>query len=152
MCIWLQTDKPTYMRIYRQASFILIHCLFFGKALANIYFLSVCLSVCLSGHVYFCFYPSVCLNMHMYVPFRVYVQTDRRIKNINTHVLTDRQTDRHYILASAFPKNRQWIKMKLACLTDRQYILASVYTKTRQRIKMELIENEFSVIALCQTC
>ena len=31
-------------------------------------------------------------------------QADR---NKNTHVLTDRQTDRHYILASAFPKNRQ---------------------------------------------
>ena len=25
-------------------------------------------------------YPSVCLNMHMYVPFRVHVQTDRRIE------------------------------------------------------------------------
>ena len=25
-------------------------------------------------------YPSVYLNMHMYVPFRVHVQTDRRIE------------------------------------------------------------------------
>ena len=25
-------------------------------------------------------YPSVCLNMHMYVPFRVHVQTDRQIE------------------------------------------------------------------------
>ena len=25
-------------------------------------------------------YPSVCLNMHMYVPFRLHVQTDRRIE------------------------------------------------------------------------
>ena len=25
-------------------------------------------------------YSSVCLNMHMYVPFRVHVQTDRRIE------------------------------------------------------------------------
>ena len=25
-------------------------------------------------------YPSVSLNMHMYVPFRVHVQTDRRIE------------------------------------------------------------------------
>ena len=39
-------------------------------------------------------YPSVCLNMHMYVPFRVHVQTDRQTdRNMNTHVLTDRQTD-----------------------------------------------------------
>ena len=43
---------------------------------------SVCLnmhmypSVCLNMHMY----PSVCLNMHMYVPFRVHVQTDRRIE------------------------------------------------------------------------
>ena len=33
-------------------------------------------SVCLNMHMY----PSFCLNMHMYVPFRVHVQTDRRIE------------------------------------------------------------------------
>ena len=63
------------------------------------------------------FLSSVCLNMHTERNIHVHVQTDRRIlvhvqtdRNKNTHVLTDRftdrQTDRHYILASAFPKKR----------------------------------------------
>ena len=55
-------------------------------------FLSVCLSehahvsVCLSEHAHVCSFPCACSDR----------QTDR---NINTHVLTDRQTDRQCILA-----------------------------------------------------
>ena len=52
--------------------------------------ISVCLSVCLSGHVYLCFYPSVCMNMHTERNIHVYVQTDRRI---HVHVQTDRRIE-----------------------------------------------------------
>ena len=74
-------------------------------------------------------YPSVCLNMHTddVCSFPCACSDRQTDRNINTHVLTDRQT-------------------------DRQYILASVYTKTRQQIKMLLLENECCVVALCQTC
>ena len=55
-------------------------------------------SICLSEHAHVCSFPCACSDR----------QTDR---NINMHVLTDRQTDRQYILASVYTKTRQQIKM-----------------------------------------
>ena len=91
--------------------------MFLLKKLANIYSLSVCLSVCLSGHVYLCFYPSVCLNIHTERNIHVHVQTDRRIhvpvqtdRRIDTKIHKSLQTYIHYIFASAFPKTGNELK------------------------------------------